>query len=296
MKRLFLFLITNLLVVISISMMSHFFGLNKYLSPYGINYQALALMSLAWGMIGSFISLLLSKYSAKVAYGVIVIDPYTTNPTERLVYSMVSDLARKAGLKKTPEVGYYESAEVNAFATGWGENHSLVAVSAGLINQLDQPSVEAVIAHEISHIKNGDMVTMTLIQGVVNSFAIFFARILAFAVTRVIRPSTDLREGPSMISFVLTILFEILLTFLGSIVVFWFSRHREYKADAGGARLTSSENMRNALIQLGQSYNPVIKDAKMATMKINGDGIMELFSTHPRLEKRIKALEKSNHA
>lgn len=292
MKRFMLFFITNILVVLSISLVTQFFGLNKYMTAYGINYEALIVFCLVWGMAGSVISLLLSKIMAKKAYNLKMIDPYTSNNVERTIYQMVSDLAKRSGMRKTPEVGYYESSEVNAFATGWSERNSLVAVSTGLVNSLDAQAVEAVLAHEIAHIKNGDMVTMTLVQGVVNAFVMFFARILAFFAASLISRNDD-DESPSFfLTAILTFVFELLLTFLGSIVVFWFSRHREYKADSGGARLTSKQNMISALSQL--SGNKVIKD-NYSTMKVNGSGWLELFSTHPSIEKRIKALQNESH-
>ena len=291
MKRIFLFLATNILVMITISLVVSFLGLNQYLTPYGIDYKMLAIFSLVWGMAGSLISLFLSKTMAKTAYGVQIIDPYTSNQSERLIYSMVENLAKKANMKKMPEVGYYHADEVNAFATGWSENHSLVAVSSGLVSHLDQDEIEAVLAHEIAHIKNGDMVTMTLVQGVVNAFAIFFARILASIVTGLIGQKSE-DHRPSFVQMMLTFAFEILLTFLGSIIVFWFSRHREYKADSGGASLTSKNKMIKALAALGNINNPVSND-QMATMKIDGQagGFLSLFRTHPTLEQRIQALQ-----
>lgn len=290
MKRVFLFLITNVLVMLTISLIVSLLGLNQYLSPYGINYATLAVFALVWGMSGSFISLFLSKYMAKKSYGVKVIDPYTSNATERLLYAMVENLSKKAGIKKMPEVGFYEADEVNAFATGWSENHSLVAVSTGLVAHLDENEIEAVLAHEISHIKNGDMVTMTLVQGVVNAFAIFFARVLASIVTGFIGQRNE-DNRPSFVQMILVMVFEIVLTLLGSIVVFWFSRHREYRADAGGADLTSTQKMVSALSTLGDLNNPVAQD-NMATMKIaSGNSFLSLFRTHPTLEQRISALK-----
>jgi len=290
MKRVFLFLLTNILVMLTISIIVSVFGLNQYMTPYGMNYKMLAIFSLVWGMSGSVISLFLSKYMAKKTYGVQIIDPYTGNPTERLLYSLVENISRNAGIKKMPEVGFYEAQEVNAFATGWSENNSLVAVSTGLVAHLDQDEIEAVLAHEIAHIKNGDMVTMTLVQGVVNAFAIFFARILASVVSGVLGQKND-DHRPSFLQIILVMVFEVVLTLLGSIVVFWFSRHREYRADAGGADLTSTQKMVRALQTLGQIDNPVVKD-NMATMKIaSGNTFLSLFRTHPTLEQRIEALK-----
>lgn len=296
MKRIFLFLLTNILVMITISIVMSVFGLNQYLTPYGLDYRALAIFSLIWGMAGSFISLFMSKHMAKAAYGVQIIDPYTGNQTERLLYSMVEDISKKAGLKKMPEVGFYEADEVNAFATGWSKNHSLVAVSTGLVSHLDQNDIEAVLAHEISHIKNGDMVTLTLVQGVINAFAIFFARILASIVAGVLGQRNE-NNRPTFVQMILTMVFEVILTLLGSIVVFWFSRHREYRADAGGADLTSTAKMVGALETLGRLHNnPVVKD-NMASMKITaGESLMFLFRTHPTLEDRIKSLKQRQKA
>lgn len=289
MKRLFLFLITNILVMVTISVFVNVLGLNKYMTPYGINYQRLSIFCLVWGFAGSFISLLMSKSVAKKYYDLTMINSYTTEPQARKLYTMVETMAKRAGIK-TPEVGYYESPEMNAFATGWNKNSSLVAVSTGLFNQMDESSVEAVIGHEVSHIANGDMVTLTLIQGVVNSFSMFLSRVLAQMVGAFV--SSDREKRSYALEFGLQILFEIVLTILGTIVVMWFSRWREYRADAGGANLTTKNQMINALKSLTQS--PVIlEDKKLGAMKILGsEKFLSLFSSHPPIASRIKALEK----
>lgn len=288
MKRLFLFILTNLLVVTTISLAVKFLGLNHYMTKYGINYPVLMGFCFVWGFMGSFISLLMSKSVAKKYYDLTMISPYTTEPQARKLYSMVEYLAKKANIK-TPEVGFYQSEEMNAFATGWNKNSSLVAVSTGLFNQMDDSAVEAVLGHEISHVANGDMVTLALIQGVVNSFAMFLSRVLSQLVGAFISSNNNERRS-YFLEFGLQIVFEIFLTILGSIVVMWFSRWREFRADAGGASLTSREKMIRALKYLSQSV--VIDDKKMGAMKISGRSKwLSLFSSHPPIADRIKTLE-----
>jgi heat shock protein HtpX len=288
-KRLFFFFLTNILVVATISIVTSVFGLNRYLSASGINYTALMLFCLVWGMGGAFISLLLSKTMVKWSMGVQIIDPNTRDPNLRPLVDRVHRLARSAGIEKMPEVGIYESPELNAFATGPTRNNSLVAVSTGLLNGMSEAEVEGVLGHEVAHVANGDMVTMTLIQGVVNAFAMFFARIIAFAVSNFVR-----EELGWIVRFVVTIVLDILFTILGSMVVAAFSRYREFRADAGGAKLAGREKMIAALEALRRhvDLNNPNEAPAMNSMKISSKsgGLLALFSTHPPLEKRIQAL------
>ncbi len=291
MKRIFLFLLTNILVIATISIITSVFGLNRFITAQGLDYTALLGFALVWGMAGSFFSLAISKWMAKTAYGVKVIDPSRATGNEAEIVEMVHALARRAGLSKMPEVGIYDSPEVNAFATGPTKNNSLVSVSTGLLQNMRRHEVEGVLAHEVAHVANGDMVTMALIQGVVNAFTIFMARIVAYAVAQAVRGNNN--EGISHVVFSITaFVMDIIFSILGSIVVASFSRYREYRADAGGAKLGGRENMIAALQRLQSTMELVDTEQKaIASMKIsNKGGIMALFSTHPRLEDRIKKL------
>jgi len=246
------------------------------------------MFSLVWGFGGALISLAISRWMAKQAMGVQLVDGRTGHADLDWLYSTVEQLTRKAGLLM-PEVGIYESPEVNAFATGPSKTRSLVAVSSGLLRSMRREEVEGVLAHEVSHIQNGDMVTMTLIQGVVNAFVIFFARVIA----NIVRQLVD--EKVSYLVYTLTaIVLDIALGVLGMVVVAWFSRAREYRADAGAAVLSSRGNMIAALKRLMANKELVDNtQPQLATMKINGGkGFLSLISTHPPLESRIAALEK----
>jgi len=294
-KRVFLFLTVNFLVVITISIILNVLGVRPYLDANGINYEALLVFCLVWGMGGAFISLSLSRIMAKRLMGVRVIDPNTNDPTLRSLVRTVENLSRAAGIPM-PEVGIYQSPELNAFATGPTKARSIVAVSTGLLQRMNQPEVEGVLSHEVSHIANGDMVTMTLIQGVVNAFVMFLARVIAFAAVQAFR-GRDENEGFSYgIYFLVQIVFEVLFMILGSIVIAWFSRQREFRADAGGARLGGRERMIGALQALQR--NVEIQDPQaqpaLATLKIsNPTGIMRFFATHPPLDERIERLRKA---
>jgi len=297
-RRIMLFMVTNVLVLVTISIVTSLLGVNKYLSGTGLNYGMLLAFCAIWGMGGAFISLLLSKLMAKWFMGVKVIDPDAPGDYGDLV-QRVHRLAEKAGLDKMPEVAYYESPEINAFATGPSRRNSLVAVSTGLLAAMDRSEVDGVLAHEVAHIANGDMVTMTLIQGVVNAFVMFFARVIAFAIGQVLRGRDD--EGPGLsglVQMLVTIVLEILFSILGSMVVAWFSRWREYRADAGGARFAGRSSMISALEKLQQTVdraNEPEAAKAMMSLKISGkpSGIMALFSTHPPLAQRIEALKNS---
>lgn len=290
-KRILLFLATNILVLITISIVTSLLGVNRYFDAQGLNYNALLAFCLIWGMGGAFISLGLSRVMAKFAMGVKVIDPETRDPMLQDLVHRVHGLAQAAGLSKMPEVGVYQSPELNAFATGPSKNRSLVAVSTGLLQRMNRDEVDGVLGHEIAHVANGDMVTMTLVQGVVNAFVMFFARIIAYAVSQNVRD-----EARYMVHFLTTIVLEIAFSFLGMFVVAGFSRYREYRADAGGARLAGRHKMIAALKALQMNMNvrlPEDRQASVATLKIfgKGSGLMAFLSTHPPLEERIRRLE-----
>lgn len=294
-KRIGLFLLTNVLVMITISIVIHLLGLGFYLNQHGLDYRALAAFCLVWGMGGSFISLLMSKWMAKTMMGVQVISVDTPDSSAQALLSLVHRLARDAGLTSMPEVGVYEAAEPNAFATGPSKHNSLVAVSSGLLSQMNTDEVEGVLGHEISHVANGDMVTMTLIQGVVNAFAMFLSRIVAYAISMAInRGENDRQEGSGFLFYILTFVFDILFTLLGSFVVAAFSRYREYRADAGGANLAGKSKMIAALQKLKQMVDAPEDDRApaLAALKISHKGSwLSLLATHPPLEERIARLQ-----
>jgi len=295
-KRVLLFFLVNLLVIATITIILKLLGLDQRFRPG--QYETLAIFCLVLGMGGAFISLAISRWVAKRSMGVRVIDPNTNDPAARELVEEVHALARRAQLPKMPEVGVYESPEVNAFATGPGKSRSLVAVSTGLLHRMDRSETRGVLAHEVAHIANGDMVTMTLIQGIVNAFAMFLARVLAFVVSQALRSRDDNRGGSHMIHWVLVMIFEFVLMFLGMLVINWFSRHREFRADAGGRILAGKPEMIGALQALQRLYGqPELADprgAALQTLKISGKsgGLMALFSTHPPLEARIAALQR----
>lgn len=304
-KRFFLFIAVNLLVMLTLtivfSVVLHFFPqLGGRLGGNRLGY--LAVFSLVFGMGGAFISLAISRMMAKWSMGVRVIDPHTSDPEARELVRVVHGFAQRAGLPAMPEVGVYDSPDVNAFATGPSKSRSLVAVSTGLLRQMSRPEVEGVIAHEVAHIANGDMVTMTLVQGVINAFVIFLSRVLAFLAAQALsgnRSSDNERSsvGSSLLQMVFVILFEILFTLLGTIVVAWFSRTREFRADAGGMLLAGKDRMVGALRALQRVYDPQLAaqdgGSGFQSLKISSKsgGLMELFSTHPPLAERIAHLE-----
>lgn len=290
-KRIALFLITNILVMLTISILMQVLGLRYGISQYGIDYGQLMVFCLVWGMAGSFISLALSRIMAKRMMGVQVIDPNTRDATERELIEIVHGLARGAGLPAMPEVGYYDSPEVNAFATGPTKSRALVAVSSGLLQRMNRDEVEGVLGHEITHVANGDMVTMTLLQGVVNAFVLFFARVIAFAVSQGVR-----EESRGMVQFAVIMVLQIVLSLLGAIVVAGFSRWREFRADRGGAQLAGTGKMVAALEKLRRNAELVdTRQESLATLKINGapSRFAALFASHPPLEERIGRLQQS---
>lgn len=294
-KRIFLFLVINILVITTISIVLSIFNVQPFINQYGISYRQLLIFCFVWGMGGAFISLALSRSMAKWMMGVKVINPKQCDPAQKTLYDMVAKLAQKAKLPDVPQVGIYKSAEVNAFATGPSKRRSLVAVSSGLLDHMDQHQVEAILAHEISHVANGDMVTMTLLQGIVNAFVMFLARVLALVLSGFGRG--DNRRGSYGSFYIFTFIFQILFMFLGSMVVFWYSRKREFKADEGGARLAGKEHMISALKGLEQYVNrrvPTAQKEALQTFKISQptkSGFAHLFASHPPLEDRIRALK-----
>jgi heat shock protein HtpX len=294
-KRVFLFLIVNFLVVLAISFFLYIFNVQPFLTKNGLDIRSLAIFCLIWGMGGALISLALSKVTAKWLMNVKIIDPKTPDPQLREVLQVIYDLSRKAGLPKLPEVGIYYSPEVNAFATGPSKSNSLVAVSSGLLQRMRTNEINGVLGHEITHIANGDMVTMTLLQGVINAFVMFFARILAFVVSRALSKDKE-SESSYGISYLLVFVFEIIFMLLGSIVIATFSRFREFRADAGGARLAGKENMISALHRLKQVIeikDPNAEKPAVQVFKIsNQGGLMRIFASHPPLDERIARLER----
>jgi len=286
--RIFLFLATNVAIMAVISIVFSIFGLNGILDAQGVDLDlnALLVMSAVIGMTGSFISLAISKWSAKRAMGVHVIEQ-AQNQTEQWLVDIVAKQARKAGIDM-PEVGIFESPDANAFATGMTKNSSLVAISTGLLQAMSQDEVEAVVGHEISHVANGDMVTMALMQGVINTFVYFFATIIGHTVDRVIFKN---EEGHGIAYFITQMIAQIALSFLASILVAWFSRYREFKADAGGANLAGREKMIGALRALQRAHEPQELPGQLAAFAINGSDVKKLFMSHPPLEERIAALQ-----
>lgn len=287
-------MLTNILVVVTISLIMSVLGIGNYLTASGIDYTALMIFCLIWGFVGSGISLLLSKFMAKKMMGVQIVDDRGQyGELVRKVHLM----AKQAGIEKMPEVGVYHSPEVNAFATGPSKNNALVAVSTGLLTQMNTDEVEGVLAHEVAHVANGDMVTMALIQGVVNAFVMFFARIAAFALQNALNGDSE-DDSPAVGGFayhITVFVFEIAFSFLGMFVVAYFSRLREYRADKGGAQFAGKYKMVAALKRLQQKID-MVDDSQDAvkTMKISSrKGLMNFLSTHPSLEDRIAALERS---
>lgn len=286
--RILLFVVTNLAIVITLTIILNVLGIGGGIRPDGgIDIFALALFSLAWGMGGALISLGISRFIAKRSMGVQVVNGRTGQEEADWVYRTIERLTRQANLPM-PEVGIYESPEVNAFATGPTKKRSLVAVSTGLLRTMRRDEVEGVLAHEVSHIQNGDMVTMTLVQGVVNAFVIFLSRLVA----GIVRQTSDSRNA-YLLSFVVMIVLEIGLGIIGFMIVAWFSRAREFRADAGAAALSGRNNMIAALQRLKQTHELVDdRQAALATLKIaGGKSWMALMATHPPLDERIAALQ-----
>lgn len=286
MKRIFLFVLTNLAVVVVLGIVSSLLGVNRYLTANGLNLGMLLGFAAVMGFGGAIISLLLSKPIAKWSSGVRVIDP-PQNSDEAWIVATVKQFADKAGIGM-PEVGIFEG-EPNAFATGAFKNSALVAVSTGLLQGMTREEVEAVIGHEVAHISNGDMVTMTLIQGVMNTFVVFLSRVIGYAVDGFLSKGEN-RSGPGIGYYITTIVLDILFGFAAAIIVAWFSRHREFRADAGSAHLLGRKQpMINALARLGGMVPGELPKGLQALGITSGVG--KLFSTHPPIEERIAALQ-----
>jgi heat shock protein HtpX len=288
MKRIFLFVMTNFAVMAVLMVTSRLLGVDRYLTANGLNMTALAGFSLVMGFGGAIISLLMSKTMAKMSTGARVINqPQTAD--EAWIVQTVQTFAQKAGIGM-PEVAIYDGAP-NAFATGAFKNSALVAVSTGLLQNMTREEVEAVIGHEVAHVANGDMVTMTLIQGVMNTFVVFLSRVIGYAVDSFLRRGSDSNSGPGIGYMITTVVLDILLGFVAAIIVAWFSRQREFRADAGAAGLMGRKQpMINALARLG-GLTPGELPKTMQAMGIAG-GLGKLFSTHPPMEERIEALQK----
>lgn len=295
-KRIFLFAVVNILIIVTLSIVMNLLGVQPYLTASGLDYNSLLAFAFIYGFGGAFISLALSRIMAKMMMGVKVIDPQTRDSNLRSLVDRVHGLSRRAGLTTMPEVGIYDSPEINAFATGPTKSRSLVAVSSGLLTKMNDDEVEGVLAHEVAHIANGDMVTMTLVQGVVNAFVIFFARVVAWFVSQSVK-----EESRRMVQFMVVIVLEIVFSLLGMMVVSAFSRAREFRADGGGAKLAGREKMRAALMGLKRHYGKMVSHEEedegnaqpaLATLKISGkkSKFFYLLSTHPDLDERIARL------
>lgn len=298
MKRIFIFMAVSLLISITISTIMSVLGIGHYISNGGIQYGTLMAFCLIWGIGGSLIGLCLSKVLAKWTMGVQIV---TLEGPHRDIVEKVHRLSRRAGLTEMPEVGIYQSPDVNAFATGRSRNSSLVAVSTGLLTRMDDAEVEGVLAHEVAHIANGDMVTMALVQGVVNAFVMFLSRIIAFAISQAMRSNDDESESAPnpWVNMLIVMALDIILGFLAMPIIAWFSRYREFRADKGGADLAGREKMIAALESLKRAY-PMLAESKseaepnFRSMQISSKGsFMALFSTHPPLDVRIAALKKN---
>ncbi len=290
MKRIFLFLVTNLAILVVISITLRLLGVDRIMNQSGgLNFNALLVMSVVMGFAGSIISLLMSKWMAKRSVGAHVIET-PANATEQWLVNTVKRQAEQAGIGM-PEVAIYDSPEINAFATGWNRNSALVAVSTGLMNNMSADEAEAVLGHEVSHVANGDMVTLTLVQGVVNTFVIFFSRIIGFVADRMIFKN---ERGEGIGFFVSSMIAQLLLGVLANMVVMWFSRYREFHADTGGAQLAGKQKMIAALERLKLNQEQAALPKGVAAFGISGGGAFSrLFMTHPPLEERIEALRRS---
>ncbi|RZU46915.1 heat shock protein [Fluviicoccus keumensis] len=295
MFRIMLFLLTNLAIVVVAGIVLSVLGVGATHGPGNtLNLMNLLVVCFVFGMVGSLVSLFMSKWMAKRTTGTELI----TNPRsaeERWLVDTVAELSQKAGIKM-PEVGIFPSYQSNAFATGWNKNAALVAVSSGLLDRMNREEVKAVLGHEIGHVANGDMVTLSLIQGVVNTFVMFFSRIIGNFVDRVVFKNEN--DGPGIAYFVTSIIADILLGILASMIVMWFSRRREFRADEAGARLAGKQSMINALLRLKSEHD--LTDTMPAEMtalaitegKKDGFSLAALFSSHPSIDDRVEALQK----
>ena len=292
MKRIFLFLVTNIAILLVLNITLRLLGVDRILNAdgTGINFQSLLVFAAVIGFGGSFISLLISKWMAKRSVGAQVIET-PSNQTERWLFDTVQRQAQRAGIRM-PEVAIYDAPEINAFATGWNKDAALVAVSTGLLNNMTADEADAVLGHEITHVSNGDMVTLALIQGVVNTFVIFLSRVIGYVVDRVVF-KVERGQGPAF--WITSIIAELVLGILASIIVMWFSRQREFKADHGGATLAGRNKMIAALQRLQLNYGqPAQLPDQVKAFGISGsagEGLKRLFMSHPPLEERIAALQ-----
>lgn len=294
MKRIVLFLATNIAVMLVLSVIAHLFGVDRFLTQNGLNMGALLVFCAIFGFGGSFISLAMSKTMAKMSTGARIIET-PSNSAEAWLLSTVQRQARQAGIGM-PEVAVYDSPDVNAFATGMNRNNALVAVSTGLLRGMKQDEIEAVLGHEVSHVANGDMVTLTLVQGVVNTFVMFLARVVGHVIDRAVFKS-DRAGGPGY--FISVLVLQVVFGILASAIVAWFSRYREFRADAGGAHLAGRRKMIDALERL-RSRQPVQGELpeQLSAFGIApnfGGGLRKLFATHPPLEQRIAALQNADN-
>lgn len=293
-KRVLIFFAVSLLISITVSALMSILGIGNYIVGGGIQYSALFALCFLWSMVGSFISLMMSKLMAKWFMGVQII---SNEEQYRDLVQTIHHLAERAGLTTMPEIGIYQSEEVNAFATGPSRNNSLVAVSTGLISRMSDDEIEGVLGHEISHIANGDMVTMALVQGVINAFVMFFARVVAFAISQAMRSNDRDEPVNPFVHMMIVFLLDILFGILAAPIVAWFSRYREFRADRGGAQVAGREKMIGALQALQRAYPQLAEssskvDPNFKAMQISSKtAMLQLFSTHPPLEERIMALK-----
>lgn len=293
MKRVALFLMTNLAVVLVLSVVTSLLGVNRWITANGLNYESLLVFCAIFGFGGAFISLAMSKWVAKRSTGARVITQ-PQNSAEMWLLQTVERQARAAGIGM-PEVAIFDAPEPNAFATGMSKNNALVAVSTGLLRAMSQDEVEAVLGHEVAHVANGDMVTLTLIQGVVNTFVMFLARVIGYAIDRALSGNRE-SSGPGFGYMITVMVLEVLFGILASMIVAWFSRQREFRADAGGAHLAGKRKMISALQRLQAAHGQSSLPENMAAMGISGGRLAKMFSTHPPLEQRIAVLQQSQTA
>ena len=288
MKRIFLFVVTNLAILLVLSVTARILGIDRIMGANGLNMGALLMFAALFGFGGSLISLAMSKWIAKKSVGAQVIEQ-PSNAVEQWLVETVRRQAQQAGIGM-PEVAIYDAPEINAFATGANRNNALVAVSTGLLNNMSRDEAEAVLGHEVSHVANGDMITLTLIQGVVNTFVIFISRVIGNFVDRAVFKNEN---GPGIAYFVTSIVAELVLGILASIIVMWFSRQREFRADAGGATLAGRDKMIAALQRLKANHEATTLPQGAQAFGISGKatgGLARLFTTHPPLDERIEAL------
>jgi len=294
-KRIFLFLAINILILFTISFLLTLFNIKPFLTAYGVDYYALLIFCFLWGFTGAFISLFLSRKMAIWLMGVKLINPQTQDAMEKYLIETVARFAKEEGLSPSIQVGIYQSDEINAFATGPTKNRSLIAISSALLSKMDRNEIKAIIGHEMSHISNGDMVTMTLLQGIVNAFVMFLARALAFLIMSGGRSKNS--RSKSFMYYPLVFLFEIVFMLLGSLIVSAFSRRREYRADFGGAKLAGKQNMIAALTSLKSNQSIVDKTKQQPAFqnfKISSTPskkLIYLFASHPPIDDRINRLK-----